>query len=148
MFAAGEDGRGLRTIRTVCPTASTERTVGRYTIRPILGKVKCQELKLMFEAAGGSNMGHVYGFCSQSATVTAECQGHSSSSMSSVPSVSFVAGHEACIKIEMRLWGYMEQAQGNFVDFMTSFASQFRGQLDSVPTLFPPLSPPDDDTTF
>ncbi|KAI5677246.1 hypothetical protein M9H77_08196 [Catharanthus roseus] len=34
----GEDGRGLRTVGIVCPTASAERTMGRYTIQPILGE--------------------------------------------------------------------------------------------------------------
>ncbi|KAI5664510.1 hypothetical protein M9H77_23833 [Catharanthus roseus] len=36
---AGEDGQGLFTIRTVCPTSSAEGTVGRYTIRPVLSEV-------------------------------------------------------------------------------------------------------------
>ncbi|KAI5658655.1 hypothetical protein M9H77_27448 [Catharanthus roseus] len=87
----------------------------------------------MFEATGGSNKGHVYGFGSESAAITAERQGGSSSSMSSVPSISSAAGHEACIKRERRLWGYMQQAQERFASFMTSFASQCRVQLDSVP---------------
>ncbi|KAI5654483.1 hypothetical protein M9H77_31670 [Catharanthus roseus] len=59
--------------------------------------------QLMFEAAGGSNKGHVYSFDSQSTAVTAERQGGSNSSMSSVHSISFAAGSEACIEKEMRL---------------------------------------------
>ncbi|KAI5676462.1 hypothetical protein M9H77_07412 [Catharanthus roseus] len=57
----------------------------------------------MFEAVGGSNKGHVYGFGSQSVAVTAKCQeGNSSSSL--VPSVSSTATHEACIERERRLY--------------------------------------------
>ncbi|KAI5654243.1 hypothetical protein M9H77_31430 [Catharanthus roseus] len=108
MFAAGKDRRGLRTVGIVCPTVSAEGTVDRYTIRPILGDAKYQELKLMFEAAGGSNKVHVYSFGSQSAAVTTERRGGSSSSMSSIPFVSSIAGHKACIKRERRFWGYMQ----------------------------------------
>ncbi|KAI5661738.1 hypothetical protein M9H77_21061 [Catharanthus roseus] len=90
---AGEDERGLRTIGTVCPTASPEGTI--ETGSPIL-----TDKQLMFEAAGGSNKGLVYSFNSQSAAVTAERQGYSSSFMSSIPSVSSAAGHKACIKRE------------------------------------------------
>ncbi|KAI5683705.1 hypothetical protein M9H77_04933 [Catharanthus roseus] len=89
--------------------------------------------QLMFEAASGSNKGHVYGF------------GSHSSSMFSVPSVSSIAGHKACIEREKRFWGYMQQALERFVSFMKSFASQCGVQLDSLPSLFPPLQPSDDD---
>ncbi|KAI5669772.1 hypothetical protein M9H77_19625 [Catharanthus roseus] len=53
--------------------------------------------QLMFEAAGGSNKGHVYGFASQSATITVEQQEDSNSSLL-VPSVSSATAHESCIK--------------------------------------------------
>ncbi|KAI5677865.1 hypothetical protein M9H77_08815 [Catharanthus roseus] len=124
----GEDGRGLRTIKTVCPIASTEGIVGRYTIRPVLGKANYQELKanaeclhvetgspilteeqLMCEVVGGSNKGHIHGFGSQSTAVTAERRGGSSNSMCSVLSCGV--------------------------------------QLDSLTTLFPPFPPPDSDAT-
>ncbi|KAI5663601.1 hypothetical protein M9H77_22924 [Catharanthus roseus] len=36
---AVENGRGLCTVRPICPTASAEGTVGRYTIQQVLGKV-------------------------------------------------------------------------------------------------------------
>ncbi|KAI5658832.1 hypothetical protein M9H77_27625 [Catharanthus roseus] len=94
--------------------------------------------QLMFEAAGGSNKGHVYGFGSQSGAITAERREGSSSL--SVPSVSSTAGHDACIEREKKLLGYMQQAQERFADFMHSFASQCGVQLDSVPALFPPFS--------
>ncbi|KAI5677076.1 hypothetical protein M9H77_08026 [Catharanthus roseus] len=77
----GENGRGLYTVRLVCPTASVEGTMSRYTIQRVSGEAKHQEPKanaknlhidthllipideqLMFEAVGGSNKGHVYGF--------------------------------------------------------------------------------------
>ncbi|KAI5683266.1 hypothetical protein M9H77_04494 [Catharanthus roseus] len=143
---AEKDGVGLCTIKTVCPTASAERTVCRYTIRPVLGEelkanVQCLHIEtglpiptneqLMFKAAGGSNKGHVYGFSL-----------HSISS-----SVSSAKPPESYIEKETRLRGYMQQAQKNFVGFMTSFASQCGVQLDSVPTLFTPFRPSDDDAT-
>ncbi|KAI5680859.1 hypothetical protein M9H77_02086 [Catharanthus roseus] len=75
---AGEDGRGLRTVRTVCPTTSTERPVGQ--ILGAEGNAECLHIEtglpistdeqLMFETASGSNKGHIYGFRSQSAAVT------------------------------------------------------------------------------
>ncbi|KAI5659140.1 hypothetical protein M9H77_27933 [Catharanthus roseus] len=93
------------------------REVGRYTIGPILGeelKANTERLhietgspisinkQLMLDAAGGNNRDNVYGFGSQFAAVTAERQRGSGSSMSSIPSVSSAAGHEACIKKERR----------------------------------------------
>ncbi|KAI5662942.1 hypothetical protein M9H77_22265 [Catharanthus roseus] len=98
----------------------------------------------MFETVCGSNKGHVYGFDSQSATITVERQGGSSSS-SLVHSVSSGTAHESYIEREMRLWGYMQQAQDKFAGFITPFASQCGGQIDSVPTLFLPL--PKDNAT-
>ncbi|KAI5678237.1 hypothetical protein M9H77_09187 [Catharanthus roseus] len=62
--------------------------------------------QLMFEAASGSNKGHVYGFGSQFAAITAERQADSNSS-SSVSSISFAAAHKSCTERERRLWGYM-----------------------------------------
>ncbi|KAI5668802.1 hypothetical protein M9H77_18655 [Catharanthus roseus] len=103
MFAAVEYVQGLCTVRTVCLTAIAEGTVGQYTIRPVLGEAKYQELKLMLEATGGSNKSHVYDFSSKSAAITVERRVGSSSSMSSVLSVSCVAGHGAYIEREMRL---------------------------------------------
>ncbi|KAI5669008.1 hypothetical protein M9H77_18861 [Catharanthus roseus] len=50
--------------------------------------------QLMFEAADGSNKGHIYGFGLQSTTITAKRRGGSSSSMSLIPLISSVAGHE------------------------------------------------------
>ncbi|KAI5676667.1 hypothetical protein M9H77_07617 [Catharanthus roseus] len=94
--------------------------------------------QLMFEAGGGSNKGHVYGFCSQAAAITVERQGGYNSTLL-VPSVSSVADHDACIAREKRLWGYMQQALDKFTGFLTSFASQCGVQLDSIPTLFPPF---------
>ncbi|KAI5650313.1 hypothetical protein M9H77_36318 [Catharanthus roseus] len=38
-------GLGLHTIGITCPTASVKGTVDRYTIRPVLGEAKYQELK-------------------------------------------------------------------------------------------------------
>ncbi|KAI5668839.1 hypothetical protein M9H77_18692 [Catharanthus roseus] len=46
---AGEDGRGLCTVSAVCPTASAEGTIGRYTIRPVLSKVILYYLLLLLE---------------------------------------------------------------------------------------------------
>ncbi|KAI5677525.1 hypothetical protein M9H77_08475 [Catharanthus roseus] len=116
---AGEDARGLRTVRTVCPIASVEETVGRYRIRQVLG---------------------------ESAAVTAERQGGSSSS-SLVPLIHSAAAHKAYIERERRLCGYMQQAQEKFAGFMTSFAYQCRVQLDLIPTLFLPFLLPNADTT-
>ncbi|KAI5676176.1 hypothetical protein M9H77_07126 [Catharanthus roseus] len=98
-------------------TASTEGTVGQYTIRSVLSEAKYHQLKantkrlhiessmpiltdeqLMFKATDGSNKG------SQSAGIIAECRGVNSSSMSSVPLVSSAAGYEAYIERERRLW--------------------------------------------
>ncbi|KAI5681631.1 hypothetical protein M9H77_02859 [Catharanthus roseus] len=97
--------------------------------------------------SGRNNKGHVYGFGSRSAAVTAERWGGSTSSMSSVPSVSSSACHKARIERERRLWGYMQQTQERFAGFMTSFTSQCIVQLDLVPTLFPPFSLLDNDAT-
>ncbi|KAI5676047.1 hypothetical protein M9H77_06997 [Catharanthus roseus] len=72
----GEDGRGLRIVGTVCPTALAKVTMCRYTIRPVLDELKANaerlhietgspiltDEQLMFEAASGSNNGRVYGF--------------------------------------------------------------------------------------
>ncbi|KAI5659134.1 hypothetical protein M9H77_27927 [Catharanthus roseus] len=139
----GKDEQGLRNVGIVCPTASAEGTVGRYTIRPILGnelKANTERLhtktgspipiheQLMIEASSGSNKRNVYGFGSQSATVIAERRRGNSSSMSSIPLMSFAA-------------------QERFDGFMTSFASQCGVQPDSVPTLFPPFPLPEDNTT-
>ncbi|KAI5654032.1 hypothetical protein M9H77_31219 [Catharanthus roseus] len=112
----------IRTVGTVCPTASAKETVSRYMIRPILGeelKANAEHLhiktgspiltdeQLMFQHTGGSNKSQVYGFGSQSAVVIPKRRGGSSNSMSSVASVSCTAGHEACIERGRRLWGYM-----------------------------------------
>ncbi|KAI5677840.1 hypothetical protein M9H77_08790 [Catharanthus roseus] len=74
-----EDGQGVRTVGTLCPTASKEETVGLYTILPVLDeelKAKAERLHietdspiptdehLMFEATGGCNKGHIYSFSS------------------------------------------------------------------------------------
>ncbi|KAI5652869.1 hypothetical protein M9H77_30056 [Catharanthus roseus] len=133
MFAAGEeDGRGLRTVGTVCPTASTEWTVGRYTIRPVLSDANTERLhvesgspiltdeQLMFEVFGDSNNSHVYDFNSQSAAVTMDHQGSSSSS-SSVPSISFVTTHKACTERESRLWRNMQHVYEKFISFVTLY---------------------------
>ncbi|KAI5668240.1 hypothetical protein M9H77_18093 [Catharanthus roseus] len=92
---------------------------GKHTggSRSFIEWAKCQKLKanmerlhietslpipideqLMFEAVGRSDNNHVYDFGSQSTAVTTERRGGSSNSMSSVPSVSSAAGHEACIE--------------------------------------------------
>ncbi|KAI5663270.1 hypothetical protein M9H77_22593 [Catharanthus roseus] len=76
--------------------------------------------QLTFEASSGSNKGHVYNFDSQSAAITVERRGGSSSTLS-VPS-----------------------AQDKFVGFMTSFATQYGVQLDPVPTTFPHFPLTDD----
>ncbi|KAI5649063.1 hypothetical protein M9H77_35068 [Catharanthus roseus] len=107
---------------------------------------RIQGLDLMFEAASGSNKGHVYGLESQSLAITTECREGSSSS-SSVPSISSTAAHESCIKMERKLCGYMHQAQNKFAGFMNSFASHYGVHLHSVPTLFPNFLPRDDDAT-
>ncbi|KAI5675408.1 hypothetical protein M9H77_06358 [Catharanthus roseus] len=116
-------GHSLSGIRVVHPTASAKGTVGQYVISRILGeelKANTKRLhiktgspmptdkQLMFEATGGSNKGHAYGFGSQFAAITAKQWGGSSSS-SAVPSVSSAAAHDACIERERRLWGYMQQ---------------------------------------
>ncbi|KAI5652787.1 hypothetical protein M9H77_29974 [Catharanthus roseus] len=92
---AGENGQGICTIRFVRPTTSAKETVGRHVIRRILGKelkvnAECLLIEsgspmptnkqLMFEAASGSSKGHVYDFGSQSAAITIEQWGGSSSS--------------------------------------------------------------------
>ncbi|KAI5668671.1 hypothetical protein M9H77_18524 [Catharanthus roseus] len=76
--------------------------------------------QLMFEAVDGST----------------RHRGGSSSSMSSVPSVSSAADHEAFIERERE----REREREEVVGYM-------QVQMDSVPTLFPPFSPLDDDTT-
>ncbi|KAI5667694.1 hypothetical protein M9H77_17547 [Catharanthus roseus] len=78
--------------------------------------------QLMFQSVGGNNKGHVYCLGPQSIAITTE-QWVGNNSSSSVPSVSSTTAHDACIKREKRLWGYMQQAQDKFVGFMTSFAS-------------------------
>ncbi|KAI5666795.1 hypothetical protein M9H77_16648 [Catharanthus roseus] len=137
MFATGEYGRGLRTIRFVCPSVSAEGTAKYQELTMNAERLHTEtssciltDEQLMFEAAGGNDKGHVYGFGSQSDTITMEHQEGNSSS-SSVPF----------------LWGYMQQAQDKFADFMTSFAFQCGMQLDSIPILFPPFLLPDDDAT-
>ncbi|KAI5663007.1 hypothetical protein M9H77_22330 [Catharanthus roseus] len=128
---AREDGRGLHTVGTVCPTASTEGTMGRYMIRQVLGEAKYQELKFRLTvcnryrgAWGRQQQLHVFG--------------------------SFGIFHNGLQGLyrerERRLWGYMQQAQERFTSFMTSFISQCGVQLDLVPTLFPHFLPSDDDT--
>ncbi|KAI5656952.1 hypothetical protein M9H77_25745 [Catharanthus roseus] len=67
--------------------------------------------QLMFEAAGGSNKGYVYGFDSQSAAITVERWG-GSSILLPIPSTSSAAAHESFIKRERK-----------FASFMTSIAS-------------------------
>ncbi|KAI5676494.1 hypothetical protein M9H77_07444 [Catharanthus roseus] len=62
--------------------------------------------QLMIKAAGGSDKDHVYNFCSQSATITTERWGGSSSS-SSVSSISLASTNDAYKEREKRLWGYM-----------------------------------------
>ncbi|KAI5658521.1 hypothetical protein M9H77_27314 [Catharanthus roseus] len=91
----GETRRSICTIRVVHSTASAKGTVGRYAIRRVLGK-------LMFEAAGGSNKGHIYGFGSQSTTITGERQGGSSNS-SPIMSESSIAANKSFIEREKRL---------------------------------------------
>ncbi|KAI5661688.1 hypothetical protein M9H77_21011 [Catharanthus roseus] len=109
-----EDGRGLHTVRTVCPTTSAERKAKYQEMKTNMEKLHIEtgspiltEEQLMFEVASGSNKDHVYGFGSKSTVVTVERRGGSSSSMSSVPSISFTASHKAYIERERRLWGYM-----------------------------------------
>ncbi|KAI5672744.1 hypothetical protein M9H77_13108 [Catharanthus roseus] len=82
-----------------------------------------------------------------SAAVTVEHRGGSSSLLSVPFSLSSVVVHEAFIKRERRLWGYMQQVQGKFASFMISFPSQCEVQLDSLPTFFPPFPLSDDDAT-
>ncbi|KAI5675867.1 hypothetical protein M9H77_06817 [Catharanthus roseus] len=57
-----ENRRGICTFRVVRATASAEGTNGSTTPT---------DEQLMFEATGGSNKGHVYSFCSQSAAIPA-----------------------------------------------------------------------------
>ncbi|KAI5662412.1 hypothetical protein M9H77_21735 [Catharanthus roseus] len=90
----GENRGGLCTVGPVCPSALAKGIMGQYTIQQVLGEQK----------------GHVYGLGSRSAAITAEHQGGSSTSSSSIPSVSSVAAHESNIERERRLCGYMQQA--------------------------------------
>ncbi|KAI5654160.1 hypothetical protein M9H77_31347 [Catharanthus roseus] len=106
----GEDGRGLRTVETVCPTISVEGTAKYRELKANAKRLHIETgspiltvEQLMFKAVDGNNEGHVFGLESQSAVVTIERQiGNSSSS---VPSASFAAVHKACIERERRLWG-------------------------------------------
>ncbi|KAI5672848.1 hypothetical protein M9H77_13212 [Catharanthus roseus] len=96
---AGEDGRGLYTVRNAKYQelkANSERLHIKID-SPIL-----TDEQLMFEAVGASNKSPVYGFNSQSTAGITEHHGSSSSS-SSVPSVSSIVAHEACIERERRL---------------------------------------------
>ncbi|KAI5659209.1 hypothetical protein M9H77_28002 [Catharanthus roseus] len=54
------------------------------------------EFWLMFEAAGGSNKGHIYSFSSQSGAITVELMGGNNSS--SVPCISSTAAFECCVE--------------------------------------------------
>ncbi|KAI5663280.1 hypothetical protein M9H77_22603 [Catharanthus roseus] len=114
----GENGQGLCIVRSVCPTASAEGTVGRYMIQRVLDeelKANTEHLyieigspiltykQLMFRAFNGSNKEHVYGYSSQSTAITVKHRGGSSSSSSSVPSESSVVTHESSNQRERRL---------------------------------------------
>ncbi|KAI5666924.1 hypothetical protein M9H77_16777 [Catharanthus roseus] len=67
MFVAGEDGRGLWTVGTICPTASVEE---RAKYQELKANVECTYIEtgspilideqLIFEDASGNNKGHVY----------------------------------------------------------------------------------------
>ncbi|KAI5683032.1 hypothetical protein M9H77_04260 [Catharanthus roseus] len=108
----------------VYPTTLSKETVSRNAIRQTFGKelkanAECLHIEtsssmptdeqLMFEAAGGSNKGHVYGFGSQCLAINAERWGSSSSS-SFILSVSSAAAGDAYIEREKKVWGYMQQA--------------------------------------
>ncbi|KAI5652432.1 hypothetical protein M9H77_29619 [Catharanthus roseus] len=109
-WVTGEDRLGLCTVRPVCPIASAEGTAKYQELKANAEYLHIEtgspiptDEQLMFEATGCSNKGHVYGFGSQSASITAKHRG-GSNSLSSVPSLSSAVAHEAYIKRERRLW--------------------------------------------
>ncbi|KAI5669037.1 hypothetical protein M9H77_18890 [Catharanthus roseus] len=124
LFIDGENRRGIYTIRAVHPTASSKGTTKYQELKANteclhieIGSPTPTDEQLMFEAASGSNKGHVYDFGSQSAAITAERWGGSSSS-SSVPSASSAAAHESCIEKEKRLWDTCSRHRCEILSFL------------------------------
>ncbi|KAI5654935.1 hypothetical protein M9H77_32122 [Catharanthus roseus] len=120
MFAAGEDGRGLRTVGTVCLTASTnyqELKANAERLHIEIGSPIPTDEQLMFQL-------HVFGFFGI---------------FCNMPRGLYREGEEV-VGIHAAGTGEVHRLH-NIIRILVCSA------CDSVPTLFPSFSPSDDDAT-